>query len=562
MTTPPTYGNPGTVNSWMRGIIPTIVNSSSSERNRNRVYIVGRCKINSQVVNNLQQPLVPDSPFISNTNNLQNDQYIYFHLTYAPMAANNSPPSTNVIPGPPRLAFISLQNTGSNFSPIPFILNTSGNPVNPGAYQPFTLSPVGLSNPQPIPNLSYIAQENPAVYNTSAYEVSTQPRANIYLAPQGTDTIPIYKLNTEDGTINTPINSDALNPPNLEPQNAYLGVWYKTYGTSSAAQAELPNTSNLWHVFNPFKNADTQLNSNILNANKFQLSPYTGGGEVLPVYTVGDPAPPFNYTQSPTATLIVNSNTPPYTLAQLTQMTADMNDVGNVMSNWGLGEMEIMFIPFEATIFFSGGTSPAFGCYVSFPPNSIDQFQNFTTTAYNQPLTYIDSNTGNPVTTRGCTNNDTSGWLNNQLLGSTPPLYEFNNCSFTQASQCNNSNTNTGANGFWYSYCSGNETCGTNNCFGSCPNSSNGNFVPCVRDYAYTPTSTANTSYWSCDPIQPNPNKNNNGLAVWVIVLIIVAVIFFIILIFLIFYAYSRSSDEVVVVNTQPQPPAPNIYLY
>jgi hypothetical protein len=556
-TTNPTYGDPGIVGSWLRGIIPTIVDSSSSaEKNRNRVFIMGRSKVTANTVNNLQPPLVPSAPFAVN-NKMLDDQYIYFHLVFAPMAANNTPPSTNVIPGPSRLAFISLQNTGENFTPIPFILNTSGNPVNPGSIQPFTLSPVGLSNPNPIPNLSYIAQQNPAVYNTSAYEVSTQPKANIYLAPQGTETIPIYKYNSEDGTLNTPIDSSPVNIPNLESQYAYLGVWYKTFGNASAAEAALPNTSNLWHVFNPFKNAvDSELNYNIVNSAQFQLSPYTGGGEVLPVYTVGDPAPPINYTQSPTASLIVNNNQPPYTLSQLTQMVADMNDVGNVMSNWGLGEMEIMFIPYEASIIFSGGTSPAFGCYVSFPENSIAQFQSFTTTAYNQVLSYIDPNTGESITTRGCTNNTANGWLNTQLIGTTPPVYEFNNCSFSESQQCNTSNT--GANGFWYQYCTGNEICGTNNCFGSCPNSSNGNFVPCVRDYAYTQSNTNGTTFWSCNPKQPRPNNPSN-VNVWLIVLLVVVIIFIILLIFVMIRYYSSSDEEVVVTTVQPQP---NQYYY
>ncbi len=552
MSTSYSYGDPTNTGSPFRGIIPTIINSNAvAQRYRNQVYIVGRSKVNANVINSLpstEQPaLVPSSPFSTGNNGLASDMYIYFHLVYEAMAANNVPPSTTVTPGPPRLAFLSLENTGTNFTPIPFILATSGNPVTPGNIQPFTLSPIGLTNPNPIPNLSYIAQENPPVYNTSAYEVSNQPKAAIYLSPQGTDSVTIYK-DDGSGIISTPITTSGINAFSLEPQNAYTGVWYKTYNNPVSAQTQTPNTSNLWHVFNPFKNQNgTQLEVGTLNSSEFQVSPFTGGGQVLPVYTVGDPAPPLNYQQSPTATLIVNNNTPPYTLDQLTAMTADINDVGNVMSNWGLNEMEIMFLPYQATTFYSGGTSPAFGCYTNVPTSSVEQFQNFVTTPYNETLTYTDPATGNIVTTRGCTDNENQGWLNTKLLGGT--MYEFNNCNLMDSNQCNT--TNSGASGYWYPYCTGSQTCGTNNCFGTCPSIS-GNYVPCVRDYAFTESNTNGTTFYSCNPISPVPPNNTTNWPL-IIAIIIISVIVVILLVILFIY-FARRSNEETVETAYPNP--------
>lgn len=539
MTTPFTYGDPSKTNSFLRGIIPTIVNNGSvSDKYRNRVYIVGRSKLTASVINslpNLSYPgLVPASPFSTGVNGLGTDEYLYFHLVYEPMAASNAPPSSSVIPGPPRLAFISLYNVDENFTPIPFTLAISGTrPVTPGTIQPFTLKPVGLD----LPSLSYVALESPPVYDTSAYEVSNQPLASIYLASQGTDSITIY-----EGGVSNPNSIESLssNPAKLEQQNAYTGVWYKTYSSPSAANLQTPNTSNLWHVFNPFTNPNgTALNTFGLTTSTFQLAPFTGGGQVLPVYTVGDPAPPLNYQQSPTATLIVDSNTPPYTLEQLTAMTADINDVGNVMSNWGLSEMEIMFLPYQATIMLS---SPNLGCFVSQPVSSPAQFQNFVTTAYNQSLTYVDPYTGTDVTTTGCTNNTNHGWLNETLLSSGTPIYEFNNCILTNSEQCNT--TVSGADGYWYTYCTGTETCGNNNCFGTCVDTTSDRYIPCVRDYAYTHDNTDGTTYWSCHPKQPRP-ENENGLKGWQIALIVImSIIIFILIIAIFWYIIKSASDS------------------
>ena len=147
MTTTNTYGDPSIVTSPFRGIIPTIVDTTSvSQKNRNYVYIVGRAKVNAATINGLPNSLfpalVPSAPFSTGSIGMSTDEYLYFHLVFEPMAANNTPPSTTVVPGPSKLAFISLQNINSNFTPIPFILNTSGNPVAPGNIQPFTLTPV------------------------------------------------------------------------------------------------------------------------------------------------------------------------------------------------------------------------------------------------------------------------------------------------------------------------------------------------------------------------------------------------------------------------------------
>jgi len=557
-TTPLVYGDPSLSGSWARGIIPTIVNSSSvAEKNRNQVFVVGRAKVNAAVLNNIQAPLVADPPL--DANDVTTDQYIYFHLVYEPMASSLSPPSQTVVAGPKRLAFISqyiLQsNTGPSFTPVPFILNTSGTPVAGGNAQAFTLAPIGLTNPNAVPNLNYTLGPT---YNTSAYDASTLPKTPFFLAPQGTDSIKIYKDDGE-GVISTPIDSLAALSPNLEPQFAYTGVWYKTYISASAAQAELPNTSNLWHVFNPFKNSVNGLFTGILSQTQVQLAPFTGGGQVLPVYVEGTGTPP-NFSQSPTATLVYNNAQPnPLTLAQCVEMTADINDVGNVMANWGLDEMEIMLIPVQSSIFYSGGTSPSFGCYTSFPVNSLAQFQSFVSTAYNQPLSYIDPVSGEPVLTKGCTNNTTNNWLSTSLLTNTPTkVYEFNNCMLTSSSQCNT--TSTGADGFWYQYCTGNEICGSNNCLGNCPPTNLGGYVPCVRDYSFTQISTGGSTFWSCNPKQPRPNgptsSGNMSSQTWLMIILIIFVVILVIMgiLFLLWtMRKNEKADEAEVVVAQQQ---------
>jgi hypothetical protein len=533
MSIPPNYGDPTIVTSWVKGVIPTVVNPTDvNQANRNKVYIVGRSKINVAVLNAVAPPLTKDQPI--NVQPMATDQYIYFHLAYEPLAGSISPPGTNVTPGPNFLTMVPRYITQPtlttvSYPPVAFILNTSGTIVAPGAIQPISLTPVGTGTAN---KLNY----------DEVFDLSSVTSSPLYLIPQATDSIAIYK-NVTANRVDSPLSSLDEEAPNVPGNNVYAGVWYKTY--TSLANATSGTSPNIWHVKNPFKNSGGDLVNTVISPglNTVQLGAFTGGGTELPVYTAGS-GTPANYQQSPTATEVFNSaGGNPITLAQGVEMTGYIGDVGNVLANWGLSDIEITFIPYQASTMYSGATTPALGCYTSAQYSGLAEFQEFATSAYNDILTYIDPYTGNSVYPTGCVDNTTVGYLNSTATSGGVTTNIFNNCMLTDSEQCGG--TATDVNGYWYQYCTGNNTCGTNNCFGMCPEVA-GKYIPCVRDYNYSTTST-NSTYYSCNPVTPNPPGTISS-SLTLILIIVGVLIFLIILGILLYYFFFRK---------KPEPPPP-----
>lgn len=565
MSIPLIFGDPSIAASWVKGAIPTVVPGAiPDQKNRNQVYIVARSKVTASVVNGLTSPLVPSPPL--STSALATDQYIYFHLVYESLASNTDPSSITPIPGPNTLAFISQfilnASTVPSFTPVPFILNRSGAAVSGTNIQPFILSPVGISQP----NLSYTVGTTP---DTSSWDASVLPPTPIFLVPQGTDSISIYS-DQGNGGISLPISSSAALAPNLDLNQAYVGVWYKGYLSAIEGINQTPGSSGLWHVINPFTNPPASATPSLYSAqittsiSDVQLASFTGGGSILPTY-VTDSGTPADYTQSPTATAIFVANDGnPITPAVGTAMVGAINDVGNVLSNWGLSEMEIMFLPYQSDTFYSSPLAPPLGCYTTVPLSGIAEFQEFVSSAYNDVISYVDPFTNTPVYPTGCVNNTFNGFLVTTVStsgGSTNFL--FNDCMLINSAQCNDTTLPTTAvNGYWYQYCTGNDTCGVNNCYGHCPVSLLGQSVPCVRDYAFLPGNPNNTTFWSCNPIKPVPTPDNGGSGTsgnfsvstansWIISIIIVILVIFIIGSILV-WLFGSPTTETMLVTTEP----------
>jgi hypothetical protein len=536
MSGPPYYSDPTTVTSWVKGAIPTTVTSTNVyEADRNKVFIIGRSKITASVLNSIVPPLTKDPPL--NTKQLATDQYIYFHLTYEALAGSRTPPSATVTPGPsfltmvPRYIDLVTLNT-VNYDPVPFILNKSGATVAAGQIQPITLTAIGTG------------VDTKLNYN-KVFDLDPLSSSPFYLVAQPTDGITIYK-NVSAGRIDSPLDSLNAEVPSVPGNDVYAGVWYKAY--SSLADATSETSPNIWHVTNPFKNSPTNLvSSSIAPAlTKVQLGAFTQGGTTRPVYVAGS-GPPPNYQQSPTATEVFNSaGGNPITLDQGVEMTGYINDIGNVLSNWGMSDIEITFIPYQGSILFSPPDAAAgLNCYPTFKYSGVLEFQGFATTAYNKQVDYVNPYAGIRIPTRGCINNTTVGYLNSTISGGGINTGVFNNCILTTSADCNG--LDGSGQGYWYQYCTGSNTCGTNNCFGKCPDLA-GKYVPCLRDYSYSTTST-NSTYYSCNPIQPNPPAT---VASSLVLIIIGLLVVFILLLVLFYFVFFRGSKK-----EEPPKPAP-----
>jgi hypothetical protein len=549
-TKPNTYGDPSITSSWLRGNIPTIVDSTSdSEANRHNVFLVGRSLLKASEVTN-GSPSEPAAPLDTTDGKiLHTDQYVYFHLSYDALASSTTPPSTTPVASTKkrlsfRSSFITAVGDAVNYAPANFILGTKGAAVEHGKMQPFTLSPV-LDNATNLKSLNYGTNSNPLL---NAYDATASGSGSaMYLVPQGTQSIeqfgaaPIVGNSAQSLDFSTKQPSAATNKPNLPPHLAYTGVWYKAYSTE--AEAMDPSAkSNLWHVTNPLKNAPpaSKLSNALLTggpADTVQLGGFTEGGGSLPNY-IDDGAnnpPKAHFEQSPTAIDLYESKSV-LTSQDYVDMFADVNDIGNVLENWGLSEMEFMFVPVQASIVYSGNNSPSLGCYTSKLLSGLIEFQEFATSPLGDTLNYADPYIGSIFPT-GCITPNASGWLHSSDANATI----FNDCLLMDTHEC----TTTGdVSGYWYPYCTGAQSCGTNNCFGNCPNDSTGNHVTCARDYGYTETSNNGSTFWSCSPTVPNdPSGGASGTSSTATYIVLGIIIFFVVAIiaFLVFWFWSRS---------------------